>query len=101
MKALTETEQKRAVALVKHNGDLAVGDKCPRDECRGILVEDPVVVFNPRHPTQPMFGVSGLRCENKDRPKRSKYKCDFQYLLKGSSEQLEKWRAEIPEEEEP
>ena len=92
MKPLTETEQKRAVALVKHNGDLAVGDKCPRDGCRGILEEDAVVLFNPKHP-QKMRGLDALQCDRK--------KCDFRYVTHKGQKERDAWEKELKEGDKP
>lgn len=90
MKPLTEAEQKRGIAVIKHSGDLAVGDKCPRDGCRGILQEDTVVLFNPNHP-QKMRGLDALMCDRK--------KCDFQYVTKKGKEEHAAWTAELKEGE--
>ena len=89
MKPFTEAEQKRGIAVIKHSGDLAVGDKCIRDGCRGILEEDTVVLFNPNHP-QTMRGLDALSCDRKN--------CDFQYITHKGQEERDAWEKELKEE---
>ena len=83
MKELNEREQLRAKSLLAGENDLQIGDKCPRDDCRGILEEDGVTIFNPK--CDPiMKGLTALCCDRK--------KCDFQYITKEGSRILEEWR---------
>ena len=100
MKELNQEESIRAISIIEKRGDLQAGDKCPRDSCRGIIIEDPLILFNPKHPTEPMKVITGLVCDNTQKSKRSKYHCDFRYNPLGVSEEIENWRAEIPEEAE-
>ena len=89
MKELNEREQLRCKSLLAKNNDLQEGDKCPRDDCRGILEPDSITVFNPKA-TPIMAGFSALRCDRK--------KCDFQYVTKEGSRKLKEWQATIKEE---
>ena len=84
MKELNEREQLRCKSLLAKDNDLQVGDKCPRDDCRGILEDDGITVFNPK--ADPiMAGFKALCCDRK--------KCDFQYVTKEGSKKLKEWQA--------
>lgn len=81
----SEREEQRILSLVKDDGELKAGDKCPMKGCRGILEEETRVLFNPHRKPFGMFGFTVLVCDRK--------KCNFPgFVNKAESQRIKKWQ---------
>ena len=78
-------EESRLLAMVKKEGGVLEGDKCPMDKCRGLLQLETRVLFS--HDKDPaMFGFEVFQCDRK--------RCKFTgFVSKEESERIEKWRS--------